>query len=86
MRRSIAALAARLMAEVGIADYGLAKRTAARQLGAPETDELPNNAEIEAELRPTRRSIRKTNSANACWKCAGRQPKSCVCWILSSLI
>lgn len=51
MRRNIAALAARLMAEDGIADYGLAKRKAARQLRAPETEALPNNAEIEAELR-----------------------------------
>lgn len=51
MRRNIAALAARLMAEDGIADYGLAKRKAARQLGAPETEALPNNAEIELELR-----------------------------------
>jgi len=51
MRRNIAALAARLMAEDGIADYGLAKRKAARQLSAPETEALPNNAEIEAELR-----------------------------------
>ncbi len=51
MRRSIAALAARLMAEGGISDYRFAKRKAARQLGAPETEALPNNAEIEAELR-----------------------------------
>ena len=51
MRRNIAALAARLMAEDGISDYGLAKRKAARQLGAPETEALPNNAEIETELR-----------------------------------
>ncbi|MDR2240699.1 MAG: hypothetical protein LBE33_09675 [Zoogloeaceae bacterium] len=51
MRRNIAALAARLMAEDGIADYGLAKRKAARQLGAAETEALPNNAEIETELR-----------------------------------
>ncbi len=51
MRRSIAALAARLMAEDGISDYRFAKRKAARQLGAPETEALPNNAEIEAELR-----------------------------------
>lgn len=51
MRRSIASLAARLMAEDGIADYGLAKRKAARQLGAPESEALPNNAEIEVELR-----------------------------------
>ncbi|MCK7492113.1 MAG: hypothetical protein MZW92_11035 [Comamonadaceae bacterium] len=51
MRRNIASLAARLMAEDGISDYGLAKRKAARQLGAPETEALPNNAEIETELR-----------------------------------
>jgi hypothetical protein len=51
MRRNIASLAARLMAEDGIADYGLAKRKAARQLGAPETEALPANMEIEAELR-----------------------------------
>jgi hypothetical protein len=51
MRRSIASLAARLMAEDGISDYGMAKRKAARQLGAPETEALPNNAEIEIELR-----------------------------------
>jgi len=51
MRRNIAALAARLMAEDGIADFGLAKRKAARQLGAPETEALPNNQEVEAELR-----------------------------------
>lgn len=51
MRRNIAALAARLMAVDGIADYGLAKRKAARQLGAPGTEALPDNAQIEAELR-----------------------------------
>lgn len=51
MRRNIAAQAARLMAEDGINDYGLAKRKAARQLGAAETEALPNNAEIEEELR-----------------------------------
>jgi hypothetical protein len=51
MRRNITALAARIMAEDGIADYGLAKRKAARQLGAPDTEFLPNNAEIAAELR-----------------------------------
>jgi hypothetical protein len=51
MRRRIASLAAQLMARDGIADYGLAKRKAARQLGAPETEALPNNSEVEAELR-----------------------------------
>lgn len=51
LRREIAALAARMIAEDGINDYGFAKRKAARQLGAINTDELPNNAEIEAEVR-----------------------------------
>lgn len=51
LRREIAALAARLMAEEGVRDYGFAKRKAAKQLGARDSDMLPNNAEIEAELR-----------------------------------
>lgn len=51
LRREIAALAARMIAEDGINDYGFAKRKAARQLGAVNADELPNNAEIEAEVR-----------------------------------
>ena len=50
-RREIAALAARMIAEDGISDYGFAKRKAARQLGAVNADELPNNAEIDAEVR-----------------------------------
>jgi hypothetical protein len=51
MRARIAAVAARLMAEDGIEDYALAKRKAARQLGASGTQSLPANEEIEAELR-----------------------------------
>ena len=51
MRRDIASLAARLMAEDGIADYGLAKRKAARNLGAPDSEALPTNQEIEEALR-----------------------------------
>ncbi len=51
MRKNIAALAARLMAEDGVADYGLAKRKAARQLGAADTEALPTNSEVETELR-----------------------------------
>jgi hypothetical protein len=51
MRARIAAAAARLMAEDGIDDYALAKRKAARVLGAPNTEALPGNDEIEAELR-----------------------------------
>ena len=51
LRQEIAAAAARMMAEDGIADYGFAKRKAARQLGATDADTLPTNAEIEAALR-----------------------------------
>jgi len=39
------------MAEDGIDDYALAKRKAARQLGADDTQSLPGNDEIESELR-----------------------------------
>jgi len=51
MRERIAAAAARIMAEDGIDDFALAKRKAARSLGAPATEALPGNDEIEAELR-----------------------------------
>jgi hypothetical protein len=54
MRSRIAAQAARLMAEDGIDDFAHAKRKAARQLGAPSTQSLPNNDEIEAELKAYR--------------------------------
>jgi hypothetical protein len=54
MRARIAAAAARLMAEDGIDDFALAKRKAARQLGAVETQSMPRNEEIEAELRAYR--------------------------------
>ena len=54
LRARIAAAAARIMAEDGIDDFALAKRKAARQLGAPDTRELPANDEIEAELRAYR--------------------------------
>jgi hypothetical protein len=51
LRSEVAALAARMMAEDGISDFGFAKRKAARQLGITDSDALPNNAEIEAQLR-----------------------------------
>lgn len=51
MRSRIAQLAARMMAQDGIDDYALAKRKAARQLGADDTQNLPNNSEIEQALR-----------------------------------
>jgi len=49
-RARIAAAAARLMAEDGIDDFALAKRKAAKQLGVVESQALPGNDEIEAEL------------------------------------
>ena len=54
MRARIAAAAARIMAEDGIDDFALAKRKAARQLGALDTQALPRNDEIEDELRAYR--------------------------------
>lgn len=50
-RASIASAAARLIAEDGINDFHQAKRKAVRQLGLPEHTALPDNAEVEAELR-----------------------------------
>jgi len=54
MRARIAAVAARIMAEDGIDNFALAKRKAARQLGAADTEALPANDEVEAELRAYR--------------------------------
>lgn len=51
MRRRIAHAAARLLAEDGSLDYGSAKRKAARQLGAPDSGNLPDNQQIEEALR-----------------------------------
>ena len=53
-RSSIAHAAARLMAEDGIEDYALAKRKAARQVGIPDTRELPTNEEVDEALRAYR--------------------------------
>jgi hypothetical protein len=51
MRRRIAHAAARMLAEDGSLDYGSAKRKAARQLGAPDSGNLPDNQQIEEALR-----------------------------------
>jgi hypothetical protein len=51
MRARIAAAAARIMAEDGVDDFAVAKRKAARSLGAAASEALPGNDEIEAELR-----------------------------------
>src|SRR3954464_8478163 len=54
MRARLAAAAARIMAEDGIDDFALAKRKAARRLGVLDTEALPANDEVEAELRAYR--------------------------------
>jgi hypothetical protein len=54
MRARIAAAAARIMAEDGIDSFALAKRKAARQLGAPDTEALPGNDEVEEALHAYR--------------------------------
>lgn len=51
LRRHIAYLAARLMAEDGGLDYGSAKWKAARQAGLSDANLLPDNQEVEAALR-----------------------------------
>jgi hypothetical protein len=54
MREQLAHLAARIMAEDGIEDFGRAKRKAARQAGVSETRHLPNDDEVEQALRTYR--------------------------------
>lgn len=51
MREQLAHQAARLMAEDGITDHAFAKRKAAKQLGASDTQHLPSNQEIDDALR-----------------------------------
>ena len=51
LRRHIAYLAARMMAEDGVADFATAKQKAARQAGLADANLLPDNAEIEEALR-----------------------------------
>lgn len=50
MRQRIAQEAARLIVSEGIRDYLVAKRKAAERLGAPDTQNLPRNTEVEIEL------------------------------------
>jgi hypothetical protein len=51
LRRHIAYIAARMMAEDGIADYASAKIKAARHAGLSDSNLLPDNHEIEEALR-----------------------------------
>lgn len=54
MREQLAHHAARLMAEDGITDYAFAKRKAAKQLGAADTQHMPSNDEVDAALHSYR--------------------------------
>ncbi|MDR2196172.1 MAG: nucleotidyltransferase domain-containing protein [Gallionellaceae bacterium] len=54
MREQLAHHAARLMAEDGITDHAFAKRKAARQLGASDTQHLPSNQEVDDALHSYR--------------------------------
>ncbi len=51
LRRHLAYIAARMIAEDGIADYATAKQKAARQAGLADSHVLPDNDEIEEALR-----------------------------------
>jgi hypothetical protein len=62
-RRCIAALAARLVAEDGISELALAKRKAARSLGLTESTPLPDDSEVEAELRSYQRLFQNQEQA-----------------------
>ena len=50
IKREIAAVAARLVVEEGL-EYGPAKRRAVREMGLPTRTGLPNNDEVEGEVR-----------------------------------
>jgi hypothetical protein len=54
MREQLAHQAAKLMAEDGITDHAFAKRKAARQLGAADTQHLPSNQEVDDALNSYR--------------------------------
>ena len=54
MRERLAHRAAKLMAEDGITDHAFAKRKAARQLGAADTQHLPSNQEVDEALHSYR--------------------------------
>jgi hypothetical protein len=64
LRLRIAYIAARLMAEDGVADYGTAKMKAARQAGLADANLLPDNQEIEAALREYQGLYQKEEQAD----------------------
>jgi hypothetical protein len=62
-RSRIAALAARLMAADGINDLATAKRKAVHSLGLPETAAMPDDNEVENELRTYQRLFQDDEQA-----------------------
>ncbi|MEX0729572.1 MAG: hypothetical protein WED00_03375 [Aquisalimonadaceae bacterium] len=58
MRQRIAVEAARIMAEEGVRDYLVAKRKAADRLGAPGTENMPRNREIQEAVAEYQRLFR----------------------------
>jgi hypothetical protein len=61
MREQLAQLTAKLIAEDGMVDFAFAKRKAARQLGASDTQHLPSNQEVEQALH-SYRALYQTNT------------------------
>lgn len=59
MRAQLAQQAARILAEDGNADFAFAKRKAAKQLGALDTQHLPSNEEVEEALQNYRALYQK---------------------------
>lgn len=59
LRERIAHLAARIIAEDGVDDFGYAKRKAARQAGATDTRAMPDNEEVERALNEYRQIYQK---------------------------
>ncbi len=59
MREQLAQQAARILAEDGNADFAFAKRKAAKQLGASDTQHLPSNQEVEEALHNYRALYQK---------------------------
>lgn len=55
MRQRIAQEAARVMAEEGVRDFYTAKRKAAERLGAPNTQNMPRNTEVEEAMQAYQR-------------------------------
>mgnify|MGYP001180483147 CR=1 FL=1 len=61
LRTQLAHEAARIMAEQGIRDCGLAKRKAAERSGSGDERDLPSNREIEAALRDYQRLFQSSS-------------------------